>query len=349
MNKQKKIGIAGYGIIGKRRHSVIDNNPNLKVIAGCDRTFLEHTHEENGVTFYKDYKLLLEHSDLDAIFVCMSNDFAAEVTIAGLKKGLHVFCEKPPGINIEQVNQIISEEKKNPDVKLMYGFDHRYHDAVIEALRISQDQELGNIINIKGVYGKAQLITFDQTDWRTKRNIAGGGVLLDQGIHMVDLMRLFAGEFIDVKSFVSNSFWGFDVEDNAYAMMKTDEGVIAMLHSSATQWEHKFSLDITFEKGSLNLGGILTSTKSYGDETLTVIWAEKEDIQGNPMKQTTKFNTDYSWQREVDLFAKIITDQGSTIPFAGSEDALNTMRLVYKIYYNDQIWREMFNIEDPDY
>lgn len=347
MSKTIKVGIAGYGIIGRRRHDVINRNKKLELIAACDKTFKEDKQTKNSINYYQDYQSLIHQEELDAVFVCMSNDIAAEVTMACLENGIHVFCEKPPGINVQQVKDIQSIEKKNTDIKLMYGFNHRYHDAVIEALRICNSKELGEIINIKGIYGKARLITFNQTDWRTKREIAGGGVLLDQGIHMVDLMRLFAGEFLEVKSFISNSFWGYDVEDNAYAIMKTETGIIGMIHSSATQWEHKFNLDITFEKGNLNLGGILTSTKSYGDETLTVIWAEEEDIQGNPNKQTNKFNSDSSWKREVDLFADVIADQDGNIDFAGSEDALKTMSLVFDIYYSDPEWRESYDIKNP--
>ena len=347
MDKKKKIGIAGYGIIGRRRHDVINQNKYLEVVSACDKEFIDISTKKDDFTHYQDYQSMIDNQDLDAVFVCMSNDIAAEVTIACLKQGIDVFCEKPPGINVEQVRDIIAAEAVNPGTKLMYGFNHRYHDAVIEALRICKSNELGKIINLRGVYGKARLITFNQTDWRTKRELAGGGVLLDQGIHMVDLMRLFGGEFTEVKSFISNSYWGYDVEDNAYAIMRTQDGVVGMIHSSATQWEHKFNLDITLEKGSLNLGGILTSTKSYGDETLTVTWAEEDDVQGSPNKQTNKFNSDLSWKREVDLFADILNDTICDNGYAGSEDALKTMSLVFDIYYSDKEWREYYNIKNP--
>ena len=116
---------------------------------------------------------------------------------------------------------------------------------------------------------------------------------------MVDLMRLFAGEFNQVKSFVSNSHWKFDVEDNAYAIMRTKDGVIGMLNSSATQWRHRFNLDITLEHGSLILGGILSGSKSYGDETLKIVRAEAESDNGTPMEQTTLYNEDPSWREEI--------------------------------------------------
>ena len=102
----------------------------------------------------------------------------------------------------------------------MYGFNHRYHDSVKSALSIVKSNKLGGIINLRGIYGKSQLITFNQLDWRTKREIAGG-VLPDQGIHMVDLMRLFVGEFEKVYSFVENKHWNYDVEDNVHALMQT--------------------------------------------------------------------------------------------------------------------------------
>jgi len=69
------------------------------------------------------------------------------------------------------------------------------------------------------------------------------------------MMRLFAGEFVDVHSYVTNDYWNHDVEDNAYALMRSEHGVVAMLHSSATQWRHRFNLDITLTQGALDLSG----------------------------------------------------------------------------------------------
>ena len=99
----------------------------------------------------------------------------------------------------------------------MYGFNHRFHHSVEQAKLIIQDNSLGRLINMRGVYGKSQMISFNQSDWRTKREESGGGILLDQGIHMLDLMRYLSGEdFAEIFSFIDNAFWNFDVEDNAY-------------------------------------------------------------------------------------------------------------------------------------
>jgi predicted dehydrogenase len=266
---------------------------------------------------------------------------AAEVTIAGLEAGLHVFCEKPPGRNPEEVRRVIAVEKRHPNAKLKYGFNHRYHDSVQDALSLARSGELGRILNLRGVYGKSKIINFEN-DWRTQREIAGGGILLDQGIHMVDLLRLFAGEFAEVHSFVSNDFWHHDVEDNAYALMRTKDGVVAMLHSTATQWRHRFHLEMSYEKGTIVLSGLLTGSKSYGAETLTVAWRSEHD-KGDPKEQTTQYNQDPSWAREVAEFADAIAGDAPIVN-GSSTDALATMETVYHIYEADPEWRARYRL-----
>ncbi|TAN59385.1 MAG: gfo/Idh/MocA family oxidoreductase, partial [Rhodospirillales bacterium] len=149
----------------------------------------------------------------------------------------------------------------------------------------------------------------------------------------------------EIKSFVDNSFWGHDIEDNAYALMRTDSGVVAMLHSTATQWRHRFSLEITLEKGALILSGILSGSKSYGAETLTVLWADAEDDSGDPREQTTHYRKDPSWADEVAEFADAVLS-GGKIEAGSSQDAWNTMQLVYRIYCADSDWKSRWNLSD---
>jgi predicted dehydrogenase len=341
-----KVGIAGFGVVGKRRKDCVDRNPHMRVVAVCDRTFPTEGILFDGVRNYRNYRQLLAE-DLDALIVSMTNDIAAEVTIAGLEAGLHVFCEKPPGRSVEDIVRVIACERRHPNLKLMYGFNHRYHDSVLDALKILRAGELGRVINLRGMYGKAKLVTFNQPDWRTRRQIAGGGVLLDQGIHMVDLMRLFGGDFTEVHSFISNSHWGYDVEDNAYALMRTADGVVGMLNSSATQWRHRFHLDVNLQRGSIILGGILSGTKSYGAETLTIVRADPDNDHGDPMEQVTRYNRDPSWDGEISAFADAIRNE-TPVQSGNSRDALRTMQLVFKIYHADSTWRKKYEIPDPD-
>lgn len=343
--RELKVGIAGYGVVGKRRKDCVERNPHTKVIAVCDRVFENEGAFPDGLRYYRDYRRLLEE-DLDVLIVCLTNEIAPEATIAGLDRGLHVFCEKPPGRDVEDIVRVIRCEATHPTQKLMYGFNHRYHESVQDALRLIRSGEMGRVINMRGVYGKSKLVTFNQPDWRTKRDIAGGGVLLDQGIHMVDLMRLFAGEFTEVQSIISNSHWGYDVEDNAYALMRTAKGVVGMLNSSATQWRHRFNLDINLEKGSIILGGILSGSKSYGAETLTVVTADPDADNGDPKEQVTRYNRDPSWDQEITSFVDSIANCKPIIS-GSSDDALQTMKLVYKIYHADPVWRDKYQIPDP--
>lgn len=345
LDRKLKVGIAGYGVVGQRRKECVDLHPMLEMHSICDQKFSIKEKKVDGIRCYQEYKSLLQEK-IDVLFVCLTNDVASEVTIAGLKAGLHVFCEKPPGRDVSEIEKVIKVEKKFSKLKLMYGFNHRYHESVLEAFRIIKSKELGSIINLRGVYGKSQLITFDQPDWRTNRNVSGGGVLLDQGIHMVDLMRLFAGEFVEVFSFISNGHWGYDVEDNAYALMKTKSGAIAMFNSSATQWRHRFHLDINLQRGSLILGGILSGSKSYGAETLTVVKANPKSDNGDPLEQVFRYNKDPSWFSEVNEFVESIKKNRPVVN-GSSLDALNTMKLVYKIYYSDLEWREKYKIPNP--
>ncbi|MDB4877481.1 MAG: putative dehydrogenase [Gemmatimonadetes bacterium] len=341
-----RVGIAGFGVVGKRRKECVDRHPQLEVVAVCDQTFVGEGRLPDGVRYFQNYQQLLTE-DLDLLIVCLTNDVAAEVTIAGLDAGLHVLCEKPPGRTVDDIVRVIEHERRNSSLKLMYGFNHRYHESIKEALTVLRSGELGKVINMRGMYGKAKLITFNQPDWRTKRDIAGGGVLLDQGIHMVDLMRLFGGDFTEVQSFISNGHWGYDVEDNAYALMRTPDGVVAMLNSSATQWRHRFHLDINLERGSLILGGILSGTKTYGAETLTVVRADPDSDQGDPREQLTRYNRDPSWDEEIATFAACVLNDTPVLN-GNSRDALQTMKLVYKIYFADARWRGMYDIPDPD-
>ena len=341
-----KVGIAGYGIVGKRREECIQNHPDVHLVAVCDQSFKKNNYIVNNVSYYQDYRDLINH-DIDILLVSLPNEIAPKVTMAGLKKGLHTFCEKPPGKDVHDIESVIEVEKQNPHLKLMYGFNHRYHESVKEALEIVKSGSLGSIINMKGVYGKSKLITFNQPGWRVQRDIAGGGVLLDQGIHMVDLMRLFAGDFKEVHSFVSNNHWKYDVEDNAYGLMKSSSGIVAMIHSSATQWRHRFNLDINLEGGNIILGGILSGTKSYGSETLTIITADPDNDRGDPKENTIKYNIDPSWSDEIKSFINAII-HNKPISNGSSNDALETMKLVYRIYYEDSDWRKKFNIKNPN-
>jgi predicted dehydrogenase len=358
-----KVGIIGYGVVGQRRRLFIDKNSHMKTIAVCDVRFkkdgsmidgadfnytydlLEDRSQKKPLTgktndeiqFFNNYKDLLANSTLDILFVSVPNYLAPEVTIAGLEKDLHVFCEKPPGRTVEEIKKVIEVEKKYPHLKLKYGFNHRYHGSVKKAKEIIDSNQFGDIINFRGVYGKSSIVPFFKGQWRSMKKFSGGGILLDQGVHMLDMFRYFSGDFEEVKSFVSNNYWGHDVEDNAYAILRNKNGRVAVIHSSATQWQHSFRLEITFEEGYLELSGILSGSKSYGQEKLLIVPKHKNSVVGSLSGTTTQYLEDTSWNDEITEFADLIIND-KPVDQGNSYDALKVMELIYEIYNADDSW-----------
>jgi predicted dehydrogenase len=276
---------------------------------------------------------------VDAVFVCTPNKFTADVVVAALDAGKHVFAEKPPGRTTADVERIIDAERRNPSSKLKFGFNHRYHAGIQEAKRIIDSGRLGQILWGRGIYGKSGGLGFEN-EWRSSKALCGGGILLDQGIHMLDLFRFFFGDFVEIKSMVTTAFWNVDLEDNAFALLRDGDGRIAMLHSSSTQWKHRFNLELYTTQGYLSVNGILSSSRSYGDETITVAHRrfDRATATGKPREEIIYFDSDPSWELEVAEFVDAICD-GAPIVYGTSEDALAAMRLVYRIYESDESWR----------
>jgi len=324
-------GIIGYGYMGEIRRRMVTQHPDLVLSMICD-TDSGKLENDQGFTVVQDSKLVLE-SDIQAVFVCTPNHLIPDLTVQCLERGKHVFCEKPPGRTLKDIERIREAEQKNPATKLMFGFNHRYHPGVMRAKSIVESGRLGKIIALRGLYGKSGGKNFAHS-WRNNFNISGGGILLDQGIHMLDLCNYFLGGFTSVKSLLANSHWGFDVEDNAVVIMKNDHNQMAMLHSSATFWKHMFHLNIILEHGYLNLEGLLSKTGSYGRETLVIghrQFEDKTEAVGNPSEETIYFDKDLSWELEVNRFIDYILNDNPVLE-SNSNDAYNAMELVQRCY-----------------
>lgn len=327
-----RTAIIGLGKMGRIRKDVLDQHTGFEVVLICDNR-PEIANEFPDVNFVEQWQDVLEH-DVDVIFICTYNYIAPDIVCNALAKGCHVFCEKPPGCTVDDVKRIIRAEQLASDRVLKFGFNHRFHSAVMEAKSIVDSNRYGKILYARGVYGKAGGLDFAE-NWRSNPALVGGGILLDQGIHMLDLMQYFLGDFNQVKSFIENLYWkNISLEDNAFIMMKTGEGKVAMVHSSATQWKHKFVLEIFFENGYLTINGLLTSTRSYGEESITFAKKQFEDetnAVGRPREETIYFDTDNSWRLENDEFYDCINGKIER-PNGNSDDALKIMKLIENIH-----------------
>jgi predicted dehydrogenase len=339
MTSELSVGIIGLGKMGQIRKGVLEDLDTVRVAAICDPVLEGKSGTAGELVRTTDYREVLD-AGVDIVFVCTPNNVTAEIAVAALDSGLHVFCEKPPGRNLTDTRAILDASQRHPELKLKFGFNHRYHGSVIQAHAIVKSGHLGNVLWMRGVYGKSGGVGFDQS-WRSDRNVAGGGILLDQGIHMLDLFRLFGGEFDRCESMVVNSFWPIEMEDNVFALLRNEENVAATLHSSATHWKHTFLLDIGMTEGHLSLNGILSGTGSYGPETLVVSRRQFEDESfalGKPRQEIIYFDTDDSWVKEINEFLDcILNDQ--PVKVGTPQDAWKTMELVYRIYASDDLWK----------
>ena len=323
-----KAVILGVGKIGKERRRMIQSLVGFEYRGSWDP--VDPSKNQN----YQNVGEVFDDDAVDAVFVCTTNNLLKDLTIQALNAGKHVFCEKPPAFSSLDIDEIQRVEKKSGKV-LMYGFNHRQHGSVKKMKSIVEASKYGKILWMRGRYGKSVDEDFFST-WRANKDLAGGGILLDQGIHMLDLFLHLGGTFDEVKAFCSDLYWNIDgIEDNVFAILKnSDTGLVASLHSTMTQWRHLFSLEIFMERGYMVLNGLKTSSNSYGEEVLTVAknrtkspaatWEDEENFV---------YEVDASMDEEVQLFYNsILTGQR---PLSGnSDDALNVMKLIDAIYEN---------------
>lgn len=319
------VGIVGYGYMGKIRKQYLDSNPNCSVRA------IFHTEKlEGDFRYFSDWKEIVNDNSLDAIFVCLPNFLTKELVVRGLESGKHVFAEKPPGTSVNEVREMIEAEKKSGR-KLKFGFNHRYHPAITKAKELIDSGEFGDILWLRGRYGKSVDESFSSS-WRSQRKYAGGGIFMDQGIHMLDVLLFLCGNFQDVKAYASNRYWKADVEDNLFTMLRNDKGQLASLHSTITQWRYLFALEVFLEKGYIVVNGLLSKSERYGQETLAYSINRTPPPMATHSETTSfTFNIDPSWELEIKEFVEAIL-QNKEIKIGNSSDALELMTLVEKIY-----------------
>jgi len=321
----------GYGYMGRIRHRILRTHPDVKMITIVDPALDPATEGLDGSLLSPGEQV--PWREVDAVFVCTPNNVTANLCIEGLTQCGHVFCEKPPGRSWEDFCRIAEAAESVPRHTLVFGFNHRLHPAVQAANAMIGKGGLGDILYIKGTYGKSGGTRYRES-WRNDRRISGGGILLDQGIHMVDLLQLFLGPLTVTDAVLTDSFWNCGVEDNAFVLLRSEQGVPAFLHSSATLWKHTFRLEIGCRDGYLMVNGLLSQTGSYGREELVIGKRQFEDealALGNPREEIVYFDRDESWDKEIDEFLAAVKERRS--PTHGTlEDARRAMQVIRDVY-----------------
>ncbi len=328
-----KVGIVGYGKMGRLRHERIEASGRGKIVAVSD-PFALAGGIENAIKVHENWETLVADPDVDAVFIAAANAFNKPVTIAAMRAGKHVFCEKPPALTVSDVIDIRGVERETK-MKLMYGFNHRLHGAVKHMRKIISSNQYGRILWMRGRYGKSVDADFLK-GWRAKKELSGGGIMIDQGIHMLDLFCYLGGNFDEVQAMVSSLYWQQPgIEDNVFANLRNSRtGLVASLHSTMTQWRHLFSLEVFMERGYMVLNGLKTSSNSYGQEEL-VVATNRTKAPAAHWEDEERFvyEVDGSWDDEIQIFLDAM-EKGMPITSGSSAHALEVMTLIDKIYQN---------------
>lgn len=326
------IGIIGFGKMGRTRALAVSESGKAKVAVIFDPT----PTDPQGFRVGQSPEAIIADPGVDAVFVCTPNFQNMPLTMAALRNGKHVFCEKPPAFTASEVEAIIEVERVSGR-KLMYGFNHRHHGSIKAMKALVDSGRYGRLLWMRGRYGKSVDHDYFNT-WRARKDLAGGGILLDQGIHMLDLFLLLAGDFDEIQGMVSSLYWKLEgIEDNVFANLRNrSSGVVASLHSTMTQWRHMFSLEVFLERGYLVLNGLKTQSGSYGDEVLTL--AKNRSVAPAATwedEEKTTFHVDTSWADETNAFLDaILLDR--PIHTGTSGDALKVMRLIDAVYRSER-------------
>jgi len=328
-----RIGIVGCGLVGKRRALVArDAGDSVQVAADIDVTRAQLVAAECGSEWAADWRDVIERDDVDAVVVATVNKVLAPVTMAAVGRGKHVLCEKPLGCNPAE-SQLMVDAARAAGVVLKTGFNHRHHPAVWKAHVLCAQGAIGEPMFARAIYGHGGRAGYDK-EWRGNPELAGGGEMLDQGVHVIDLCRWFLGEVTEAIGLTVRWHWDIaPLEDNGFAILRTAEGRVASLHTSWTQWKNRFSFEVFGREGYVAVEGL---GGSYGLERLT--WGRRKPEGGPPDLQTFEFEgPDTSWRDEWAEFCAAVREHRA--PLADGHDGLQAVRIVHAIYESSQAGR----------
>jgi predicted dehydrogenase len=316
------IGIIGCGFIGRKRSEALGEG-RLVACADIDEAKAKALAGNPDVKVFGDWQALLALPEVDIVIVATLHDSLAKITLASIEMGKHVLVEKPAARSSIELQPVIEAAERH-GVKVHVGFNHRYHRAFRKARQLFEDGALGELMYVRGRYGHGGRIGYDR-EWRADPKLSGGGELIDQGPHLIDLSRWFLGEFTEVQGFAHTYYWDMPVDDNGFMLLKTARRQVAFLHASCTEWKNLFSMEIYGRDGKLDISGL---GGSYGVERLTYYKMLPE--MGPPETTVWEYPMgDDSWALELaEFYEDIRLDRE---PSAGLKDAYEVLKIVEKI------------------
>jgi predicted dehydrogenase len=318
------VAIVGCGLIGQKRSRALAG-ARLVACADVDRVRADALARTTpNAVACDDWREAVAHPDVSVVIVATTNDVLAPIAAHALRSGRHVLVEKPAGRSVEEIDEVRAAAFDGGRL-CRVGFNHRYHPALRKAREIVDEGALGPLMFVRGRYGHGGRPGYDR-EWRADPVRAGGGELIDQGVHLIDLARWFLGDFPRVQGFAPTYYWDMPVDDNAFMILRTAADQAAFLHVSCTEWKNLFSLEIYGRDGKLQVDGL---GGSYGVERLTHYRMLPE--MGPPETTAWEYpRGDASWDLE---FAEFLEDiRLDRRPAAGLEDARAALAVVEEIY-----------------
>jgi predicted dehydrogenase len=317
--------IIGCGLIGKKRLAGLPAGSKLAVACDTNPARADELVKLAGTgRAVADFKQAIASPEVDAVITATFNSMLAEVSAAAIRAGKHVLVEKPAGVSVKQIDELIALEKRH-GVCVRVGFNHRHHPAFIKAREILASGVMGELMFIRGRYGHGGRVGYDK-EWRADPKFSGGGELIDQGIHLIDLARWFLGDFKKISGHATTYFWKMPVDDNAFLSLQTAKGQTAWLHVSCTEWKNLFSFEIYGRNTKLHIEGL---GGSYGVEKLYHYQMKPE--MGIPDTKVYEFSgPDESWRIELARFENDV--QLKRNPDAGLAEARAALQIVEAIY-----------------
>ncbi|QWD13020.1 Gfo/Idh/MocA family oxidoreductase [Polynucleobacter paneuropaeus] len=324
IDKKLGVGIIGCGLIGQKRAASLGDGGYLVACADIDQSRARQLSERYGAKAYASWHDLLSDQNINLVVISTLHDSLAEITLAAINAGKHILVEKPAARSASELAPVIAAVK-NSDIKVHVGFNHRYHRSLQKAKLILDSGALGDLMFVRARYGHGARLGYEK-EWRANPMLSGGGELIDQGPHLIDLARWFMGDFTDVQGFAHTYYWNMPVDDNGFMLLKTPKQQVAFLHASCTEWKNLFSMEVYGKAGKLELSGL---GGSYGLERLTYYKMLPE--MGPP--ETTSWEypmADDSWALEMsEFYDDIHLDRD---PSASLNDAYQALLIIEKIY-----------------
>jgi len=318
------VGIVGCGLIGAKRARALGDKARLVACADVDVRRARSLAGSEAEAF-EDWRLLVAMPEVHALFVATPHDSLAAITLAAIHAGKHVLVEKPAARNVRELAPVLEAAARGSS-HVRVGFNHRYHRAMRKAKELLAVGELGSLMYLRARYGHGGRLGYEK-EWRADPERSGGGELIDQGPHLIDLSRWFLDtEFPRVDGFAHTYFWDMPVDDNAFLLLRAADDKAAFLHVSCSEWKNLFSMEIYGRKGKLEIAGL---GGSYGIERLC--WYKMLPEMGPPETICWEYPMqDDSWQVETDEFFTDI--RLGRPPAVGLQDALKSLQIIERVY-----------------